>query len=62
MLGLDEHDRLLAVGEKREALPGRKELLLDAEYADAADDQPAAAKDGLGDLRLTGLGVVAFPP
>jgi hypothetical protein len=45
LLGLDERDRLAAVGREREVLPVRKQLGLDAERANATDDQPAAAQE-----------------
>ena len=47
-----------AVGRKRVVAPVGEQLGLRADQAGAADDQPEAFQDGLGDLRLPGLGVV----
>ena len=62
VLGLDQGDVLGAVGEKAEVAPVGPQLGLGAEQAGAAHDQPAAAVDGLGDLRLTVVGVVDLRP
>ena len=58
VLGLDGLDRIGPVGEKREMAPVRPQRGLRADQAGAADDQPPAAVDGFGDLRLPALGVV----
>ena len=58
MLGLDERDVLGAVGDEREVPPVGPQLGLRADQPGAPDDQPPAAVDGLGDLRLALLGVV----
>jgi hypothetical protein len=39
------------VGDERVIAPGREQLLLVVQVADAADDQPVASIGGLGDLR-----------
>jgi hypothetical protein len=39
------------VGDERVVAPGWEQLLLVAQVADAADDQPVASVAGLGDLR-----------
>ena len=57
MLGFDNHDILGAVGEKREVTPVGPQLRLRADQPGASNDQPPAAVGGLGDLRLTLLGV-----
>ena len=57
VLGLDDGDVVGAVGDEREVPPVGEQLGLGAEQAGAADDQPAAAVDGLGDLRLAAVGV-----
>jgi hypothetical protein len=62
VLGLDERDVLVAVGEKAEVPPVGPQLGLRAEQAGAAHDQPPAAIGGLGDLRLAGVGVVNALP
>jgi hypothetical protein len=62
VLALDERERLAAVGDEGEVLPGRKQLLLGIKGAHAAGDQPLAVERRLGDLRLAGLGVVVQPP
>ena len=58
VFGLDHGDVLGAVGEKAEVPPVGPQLGLGAEQAGAADDQPPAAVDGLGDLGLAVVGVV----
>ena len=58
VLGFDERDLFVAVGEEREVPPVGPQLGLGAEQAGAADDQPPAAVAGLGDLRLALVGVV----
>ena len=58
VLGLDDRDVVGAVGDEREVPPVGPQLGLGAEQAGAADDQPAPAVDGLGDLRLAAVGVV----
>ena len=55
VLGLDERDLVGAVGEEREVPPVGPQLGLRAEQPGASDDQPAAAVDGLGDLRLAAV-------
>src|SRR5215207_7844573 len=57
VLGLNERDLLGAVGDQTEVTPVGPELGLRAEQAGPADDQPAAAIGGLGDLRLACFGV-----
>jgi hypothetical protein len=44
------------VGYERVVAPGREELLLVVQVADAADDEPVAAERGLGDLRDPAVG------
>ncbi len=56
VLCLHEGQGLGAVARKREVLPGREQLLLLAEGAYAAHDQPPLPVGGLGDLRLACLG------
>jgi len=56
VLGLDQCDVLVTVGEKTEVPPVGPQLGLRADEAGAADDQPPGAVDGLGDLRLTLVG------
>ena len=51
-----------AVGDQAEVPPVGPQLGLGAEQAGAPDDQPAAAVDGLGDLRLAVVGVVDALP
>ncbi len=59
MLGLHCCERFEAVGREREVAPlAGEQLALGGEQAHAANDQPAAAEDALGDLRLTRVGVV----
>ena len=58
VLGLDERDLLVAVGDEAEVPPVGPQLGLRAEQAGAPDDQPAPAIDGLGDLRLAVGGIV----
>ena len=58
MLALDELERLVAVGDEGEVLPGREQLLLIAEGTHAADDQSLVCECRLGDLRLACFGVV----
>ena len=57
VLGFDHGDLLAAVGDEREVPPVGPQLSLGAEQTGAADDQPPTAVAGLGDLRLTLLGV-----
>jgi hypothetical protein len=57
VLGLDQRDVLVAVGDECEVPPVGPQLGLGADEPRAADDQPAAAVGGLGDLRLAFLGV-----
>jgi len=54
MVGLDQEQRLGAVGREREVLAVRKQLGLLADQTCAADDQPPITELGLGDLRLPG--------
>ena len=58
MLGLDQHQRLGAVGRKREVLPVREQLGLLADEPGAAPDQPPIMELGLSDLRLVALWIV----
>ena len=53
MLGLDERDLLVAVGDQAEVAPVGPQLGLRADKPGPSDDQPPLAVDGLGDLRLT---------
>ena len=55
MLGLDEQQRLGAVGREREVLPVGEQVGLLADEACAARDQPPITELGLGDLRLPTL-------
>jgi hypothetical protein len=50
------------VGYERVVAPGREELLLVVQVADAADDEPVAAEQGLGDLRDPAVGVGDLDP
>ena len=58
MLGLDEQQRLGAVGREREVLPVGEQVGLLADQTGAARDQPPTMELGLGDLRLPALGIV----
>jgi hypothetical protein len=58
VLALDELERLAAVGDEGEVLPGRKQLLLIAEGTNAPHDQSLVCECRLGDLRLACFGVV----
>ena len=58
VLSLNECDVLGAVGGEGEVAPLPKQLALGGSQSDAAHDQATARQDGLGDLRLTRLGVV----
>ena len=52
VLGLDERDFFVAVGEEAEVSPVGPQLGLGADKAGASDDQPSAAIGRFGDLRL----------
>jgi len=52
VFGLDELKFVGAVGDEREVPPIGEQLRLFADQAGAPDDQPPAAVDGFGDLRL----------
>jgi hypothetical protein len=58
VFGLDDSERVGAVGRKCVVLPGRQELALAIESADAANDQAPPAQRRLGDLRDGGGRVV----
>ena len=55
VFGLDDCERVGAVGHEREVSPVGPELGLRADQASAPDDHPPAAEDGFSDLRLAGL-------
>jgi hypothetical protein len=62
VLGLDDGEILGAVGDEGEVSPVGPQLGLRAEQTGAADDQPAVAVDGFGDLRLTVVGILDALP
>jgi hypothetical protein len=62
VLGLDDRDALGAVGDQREVPPVAEQFGLGAEQPGVADDQPALAIRGLGDLRVPANGVVDVLP
>ena len=58
VFGLDDRERVGAVGHEREVPPVGPQLGLRADQAGAPDDHPPAAEHRFGDLRFSGVGVV----